>query len=411
MAKQRRDQGMGTIFQRADGRFYGGIEIPTADGKRRRKTVSSKRKDDVIKRLRQLRKDIDAGRVSTSPSVTLARYLADWLKFVVRPTVAPKTYSWYEQAVRLHIIPHIGNRRLEKLQPSDVRIMHELVAENASTSSAQQAHTTLRTALERAVKDAVLTRNVAAIVGKPGHNAIERGAYSFEQAKAIIGAAIAGGDPMWATMVATAFFTGARPGELLGLRWRYVDLDAGTITLEWQLQLLPSEHGCEGTCGKKYPSACPQTRFRVSRGFRWEPCYGSLCFTLPKTKTPRVVPMAAPLWAMLRLMAVESDDSTNPHDLVFHRPDGRPIDPKDNYRAWKTLLGDIKGLPPDAVPYCSRHTTATLLDKFGIDERSQMQIIGHSTAVAHRGYVHNDRIETNRAAINSALAQLMPGTK
>jgi len=34
-----------------------------------------------------------------------------------------------------------------------------------------------------------------------------------------------------------------RQGEALGLRWQYVDLDAGTLTVRWQLQRLPWRHG------------------------------------------------------------------------------------------------------------------------------------------------------------------------
>jgi len=423
MLSQRRDRGTGTIFQRADGRFYGGIEIPTADGKRRRKTVSSARRDVVVKRLRQLRKDIDEGRVSTAPTVTVARYLTDWLRFVVAPAVAPKTYAWYEQAVRLHIVPHIGGKRLEKLTPADVRMMHEKIA---SSASARQAHVTLRTALARGVKDGVLVRNVAAIVGKPGHAARERPSFTFDQARAIIGAAIASGNDMWAARVIAAFFTGARPGELLGLRWQYVDLDAGTITLAWQLQLLPSAHGCgelkgndvsytgQGnrySCGRKRPSDCPQASFKVPRGFRYETCSGSLAFVETKTKTVRQVALAAPLWAVLRgLKANESIDSSldHDHDLVFHHPDGRPIDPKDDYCAWKTLLSSIPGLPPNAVPYSSRHTTATLLRELGISDETRMSILGHSTATAHAGYVHHDQTEDNRAAL-ARLTDLVGG--
>jgi integrase len=173
-------------------------------------------------------------------------------------------------------------------------------------------------------------------------------------------AAIATGDEMWAARVVAAFFTGGRPAELLGLRWQYVDLDAGTATLAWQLQSLPSEHGCQKwPCGRKRAIYCPQKRFRLPRGYKYELCEGSLAFVQTKTKTKRIVPLAAPLWAVLNQLAIESDDSTNPYDLVFHHSDGRPIQPKADYHAWKDLLANIKGLPANAVPYSSRHTTAT----------------------------------------------------
>ena len=399
----RRDKGTGTIFRRKDGRYIGGIEIPTADGHRRRKTVSSMRRDVVVRRLAQLRKDVESGRIAHTPNMTLAKYLQDWLRLAVRPAAAPKTFTWYEQAVRCHIVPHIGSRRLDKLSAADVRLMHEAIG---SGSSAQQAHVTLAAALAQAVRDGILSRNVAALVGKPKHHPAERGAFTLAQAQQIIRAAIDDGDQMWAARVIAAFLTGARPGELLGLRWDYVDLDAGTMTLAWQLQLVPSEHGCtpDKPCGLRRAGACPAARLRIPRGYLFQPCQGGLVFVPTKTRTARVVPLAAPLWEVLRQLALTPGD--NPHNLVFHHPDGRPFDPKDDYRRWKTLLRKQKGLPANIVPYSSRHTTATILRELGVGEDTRMSILGHSTATSHRQYVHPDQIQEDRAAL-ARLDQLV----
>src|SRR5690348_818621 len=69
MSTPRRTYGTGTLFQRSDGYWIGAIDLPTVNGERRRKTVSSKRKDVAIKRLRRLRKDIDLGRVTATSNV------------------------------------------------------------------------------------------------------------------------------------------------------------------------------------------------------------------------------------------------------------------------------------------------------------------------------------------------------
>jgi integrase len=54
------------------------------------------------------------------------------------------------------------------------------------------------------------------------------------------------------TRWSVALALGLRQGEALGLRWRHVDLDAGTLTIRWQLQRLAWQHGCADpyACGK-----------------------------------------------------------------------------------------------------------------------------------------------------------------
>jgi integrase len=404
--KERRQHGDGSIFQRGDGRWYGAYEVPGMDGKRRRKTVSHKRRDVVVKRLRELRKDIDTGNFSTSPTTTVAAWLQHWITTVRGPQVRPKTRAWYDQSCRCHIVPQIGSQRLDRLTPEHVRQMIAAIQQTGSTASAQQAHTTLRTALKDAVDEGLVARNVAAMVRRPKHAAKVRHEFTFEQAKSIIAAALEYDDQVWAARVMLAFMTGARPGELLGLRWDYVDLDKAQIELAWQLQQLSMEHGCGGTCGRSRPGYCPEPRYVVPPGFQFEPCYRSLAFTPVKTKAGnRVVPLLPVLADLLREMYTA--DSNNPAHLVFHHADGRPYAPKEDYDMWKALLRRA-GLPPDSVGYQSRHTTATLLRRFGVDDDLRMAIMGHSSVVAHRGYLHADADE-KRQALAPLAALTTPG--
>src|SRR5262249_57612348 len=61
-----------------------------------------------------------------------------------------------------------------------------------------------------------------------------------------------GADQRNGTRWSVALALGLRQGEALGLRWRHVDLDAGILTIRWQLQRLPWRHGCSDphACGK-----------------------------------------------------------------------------------------------------------------------------------------------------------------
>lgn len=57
---------------------------------------------------------------TTTP--TLARHLAYWLREIVQPNLAPKTYEFYEMFSRLYITPGLGAKRLDRLQVRDVRV-------------------------------------------------------------------------------------------------------------------------------------------------------------------------------------------------------------------------------------------------------------------------------------------------
>ena len=63
-------------------------------------------------------------------------------------------------------------------------------------------------------------------------------------------------------------------------------------------------------------------------------------------------------------------------DLIFTQVNGRPIDPRADWSAWKALLA--RAGVHDARLHDARHTAATLLLTQGVPARVAMQILGHS---------------------------------
>ena len=377
---KRRAKGDGSLFKRADGIWIGVVELPVgADGKRRRKRVASKDRNEAIRKLKKLRAEVDAGKIAVTSSATVEQWLNRWLPEIHRRKVRPGTYEGYERIIRLHVVPHIGHRRLDKLTAAHIRQMHDAIW---STRSAQLAHVILQKALTDAEREGMVNKNVALLVDKPTHVAATRGALSVNEAKQLLRSAIDTHDP-WATRWAAALLLGARQGELLGLQWSRVDLDAGTADLSRQIQVINPVHGCErhsdGTwsCGHKRPGACPQHRWNIRRGFDHEQLHESLFLTPPKT-TGRVVPIPAPLWAMLEAHYKSIRESPNPHNLVWHHGDGRPVSRYEDYDNWQAAL-KTAGLPP-APLHVARHTTATLLAIAGVPESVGMAILGHASA-------------------------------
>jgi integrase len=375
------------------------------DGKRRQREVSSRNRNEAIAKLKQLKADVAAGKVAVTSKATVEAWLSRWIEDIRGPKLRPGTKNDYARTIRLHINPHIGTRRLDRLTAQDVRNMQTAILHSRT---AQLAHVILRSALDDAIKEGMLTRNVAEVADKPKHLTKARQPLTAAQAKQLLRSAIDNGDP-WATRWAAALLLGARQGEILGLQWQRLDLDNGIADFAWQLQSLTQAHGCgnrhsDGTwpCGKVRVGYCPSRRWDLPRGFDHQILHRSLALTRPKTQAgTRIVPIPAPLWAMLKTHPQGGDE--NMHDLVWHHDDGRPIGPRDDYDNWQNALQQA-GLPP-APLHVARNTCATLLAEAGVPEDIRMAILGQVSITAHRSYVYRDQAQTRQAM--TALDQLL----
>lgn len=402
---ERRTKGDGSLYKRKDGTWIGRVELPTLDGKRRTKTVASKDRNACMDKLKKLRRDVEDGKIAVTGKTTVAQWLDRWITDIHGPTIRPSTRVSYESCIRLYIVPAIGTKRLEKLMPQHIRDMHAHAAKT-SQRAAQKSHVIIQRALKDAMNEGMVTRNVAEVVHKPRHTITYREPLTADQAKHLLRVAIDTGD-VWATRWAAALLLGARQGELLGLQWDRVNLDAGTIDLSWQLQQLRQSHGCgaakdgEYPCGRVRPGWCPQRRWDLPPGFEYKILHRSLGLTRPKTKAGyRLVPMPLPLWEMLLR---HPKGHVNPHNLVWHHDDGRPIGPRDDYSNWQHALSQ-SGLP-NAPLHVARHTTATLLLEAGVSEQVRMQILGHTSVQVTRGYAHVDQAMAREAM--KALGHLL----
>lgn len=391
MAKTtRRQAGDGSLYQRSDGLWVASIDLGwTADGKRRRKAVSSRTQAGALAKLREVRRQIGLyGDLPTS-SPTLGEWLTRWLDGIAAERVRPRTLDTYRHKMDL-VIAAAGKVRLDKLTPAHVRAIRRYITDTRGLSSttALQAHAVLSKSLKDAQLENLVVRNVAALVDRPSKAVSDRGALTAEQARTLLRANAE--DPM-VSRWAFALLYGVRQGEALGLRWSSVDFDAGSIDLAWQLQTLRWRHGCARPCGRTAVK-CPDRHLGIPAGFEAIPLTGATVLTRPKSKAGvRVLPLIPLMGQALRLRAT----APGSHGLVWTDPDGRPWNPTRDNRAWHVAL-DLAGLPQ--VPlHSARHTAATLLMELGVDVRVAGAILGHSDVLTTHAYQHADRTMTTAA--------------
>ena len=230
-----------------------------------------------------------------------------------------------------------------------------------SSTTVHHIHSVLRNALKRAVRQNKVARNVAEIADSPRIERKEVRSLSWQEVDRLLRAAV--GDRLEALYI-IAVTTGAREGEILGLRWRHLDLEAGTLRIAGDLQQVP-----KGTTPPRYAT----------------PLSERLMILEPKTKQSRrlisLVPRAIEaLRDHRKRQQVEREyagDLWHDFDLVFTNEVGGPIEATNFLkRSFRPLL-KMAGLPPITF-HELRHTCASLLLEEGTHPAIVANLLGHA---------------------------------
>jgi len=228
MAK--RANGEGTISKRKDGRWQGMVTLGRdGSGKSIRKTVYGKTQQDCREKMELLKAQVSKKLDFKRGSDPLAAYLNHWLENVVKLNRAKRTHEEYEMAVRLYITPHIGHRKLNKLNASDLETWQaKLVKEGRSSHCRMRAIRVLRSALNAAIKKKFIQFNPVSALEKPTVESRDVEPLEVEECERLI--AEAEGNRL-GDIVTLAVMTGLRLGELLALEWRDVNLSEGVLSV------------------------------------------------------------------------------------------------------------------------------------------------------------------------------------
>lgn len=397
-ARSKRANGNGSVYQRADGRWVARAYLLMPDGTRRRRDFYGDTEAAASAQMVAAQARSNLGVPAEATGWTVERFLLYWLEHIVKPERKPKTYQGYEVVTRVHLVPALGRKSLSKLAASDVRLflrrlessclccLHGYDARRSAAKRSccavgrcchmapsrrlvQQVHAVLRNALQAAVREELIGRNVAKLVKITGPEyRIDRG-LTVDQARVLLRAAR---DHRLYALYVLALYLGLRRGELLGLRWADVDLDGGVLEVRQTLQ-------------------------RVD---------GELRAVSPKTRSSRrTVPLPTLCVDALREHRQRQDDERRAAGLawqdtgyVFTSTAGTPIEPDNLRRSWYPIRA-AAGLD-HVVFHGLRHTCVTLLLNIGVPPHIVRDIVGHSDIdVTMTIYAHVS-VEEKRNALN-----------
>jgi integrase len=294
--------------------------------------------------------------------MSVSAFLDRWLT-TVKPKLRPKTYRMYSQFVEIHYKPALGSKRLTKLSHDDVQgFLNAKRDEKRRRGKSERLlaprtvhhlYVVLGTALNWAVKKGYIAFSPMLRVDPPPVPSTEMTPPTAQQTARLLDVAAAEADPLLALWTLAAL-TGARKGELLGLTWDDIDLEAGALRIR--------------------PSAIRDLKTARSRR------------TLD-LDDDAVAALAAhrDRQAFARQALGEAYDDQN---LVFASEIGTPLDPDNVSKRFKRAL-KVAGLPPTTRLHDLRHGVATLLLEAGETVPTVSEYLGHaSPAVTMAIYAH-----------------------
>lgn len=450
------------IYQDKHGMWHGWVEFPDPlpNGKRDRRHRMGRDEEKVREKIKALEDQRDARlRPAIGRPDTVQTWFTTWLTDIApygERALRPRSLDDYWSRCRNWIFPHLGHIRLPDLVVDDLdRLYAAMRKAGKAPSHILKVHAIVSRGLTIAVRREKVARNVAGLMDKPGTKAPARKGFSREEVLAILGA-LAGRRA--ALRFKIGFSIGPRQGEVLALRWQYVDFAAGMVDVAWQIQRRTWKHGCkdpaacaaprcrtkpcemEWVHGCKDPSQCRKgngTRTIQARGCPKRqrgtrcpnhtrtcpaPCPkgctghgahcpsrtgGGLVFCRPKTfkmdDTEHLVALPPSLMAelqTLRRQQIKERDAAGTlweeHDLVFCRESGRPIDPRDDWEEWREIL-QTAGVRAGGT-HLMRHSAAEMMRDAGVSMDVIQVTLGHADSRTTGRYAKGSGAQTVGAA-------------
>lgn len=366
-------------------RWYVVVDVGTDnDGQRRQKWHGGfrTRRGAEIARAK-LVDDLHTGSYVMPDRLTFAEWVRDsWLP-MTESRVKPTTFHSYQRNMEIHLLPVIGTKPLQRLTPLMLNAMYaRLQAEGSghgalSAKTVRYIHATIHKALEDAVDAGVVARNVAdrAKPPRPSRRST-RQVGSWEPTElaefldSVRGSRL---EAVWRL----AAMTGMRRGEILGLRWADVDLEAASLSVRHAVVAVAYE----------------------------------VIESTPKSHNARVIDLDTETVDLLRAHKrrqqeerVEWGVDYKEHDLLASWENGSPIHPHSFSQSFERLVrrAGIRKIRLHDL----RHTHATLALKAGVPVKVVSERLGHeSPAFTLKQYAHV--IPGMQAAAAAAVAELI----
>lgn len=357
--RARRPNGDGWVYQ--DGsqwRYRIAVGVDPVTGRERYRGGRASSHAEATEKLRVLQVELRAGRLVPTSKGSLGRFLDDWVENAIKPNRADATYRQYRWIIDDHIVPHLGKKQIDAVRRQDIQRLVAVKAaqtvqprakkgpesptKTLSRSTLRLIRAVLHSAFNDAIRDGLAALNPASHIELPKEVKEPPVSLKREQARDLLRAAAKSDMPeFWHFL----FLTGTRLAEASGLRWKDLDLAAGTARIAGQLLRQNGE--------LRYVAGTKTNRSRELQ------------------LTEGLVRMMMDVRSRTLLEGTDDLDG-----LVFLNPYGRRLDPKFVRDRLRDLCKEA-GVPTIS-PHKARHTAATLALGATGDLHAVQRMLGHA---------------------------------
>jgi integrase len=381
---KRRGHGEDSIyFATAKNRYVGAVSLGFGpDGRRIRRKVYGRTKQEVRDKLKALHAELDRG-LRTSGTYTVRQAVEDWLHDGL-PGRSERTRAANRESAA-PLLEFIGSRPLRELTAGDVRAALDTVSTSHSTRYLQLGRAALARAIKYAEAHDRVGRNVATLVDIPkGREGRASRSFTLDQARDLLKAA---GASWLNAYVVLSLTVGVRTEEARQLCWDHLDLDGD-------------------------PEADPPVPPSVAV---WRSVRQGGDTKTPKSRRTLALPQAA-VQALREHRKRQAADRLvagsqwRDHSLVFTSAIGMPLDAGNVRREFRKITKSA-GLGTGWAPLDLRHTFVSLMSADGVPVEEIARLAGHNrTATTELVYRHELRpvITTGAEAMDRILNSLGP---
>ena len=248
----------------------------------------------------------------------------------------------YESVIRLHIVPHLGNKKVVSLTTSTVqKFYNKLLSEGKSGSLVRDAHLILHQAMDVAVKENIIAKNPTSGAKTPKVEYKPKNILNETQLEMFMDAIKE--DELWYDFFYTEITTGLRRGELCGLKWCDFNETTGQLNV---VRTVTTHKGGGLKTGET----------KTQKGTR-------TIYLPPST---------------MKLLSERKTKVSSEWIFPNFYDNSKPINPATAYSRLKTILKKA-GLPSIRF-HDLRHTFSTMALEYGMDVKTLSTIIGRTSA-------------------------------
>ncbi len=351
--------------------YRGKYRLQYVDSQGRNRTKTALTKHDAYKELVRLEKQLLIGpsMAGYKECPNFSEWLETWLERR-QSEIRITTFLGLESTVRLHIIPTLGQLRLDEVFVQHIEQLYASLLSNKGLSPAtvRKVHVALGQAFSMAVRYGILARSPITEVRVPAVKPRRKDTFDAQEVRLILDTSSAINPRTYARFL-LALRLGMRQGECLALNWNDLDLVDGLVRITKSVDAIPG--------------------------------LGSVVTPPKSAQSYREIPMDSESLLAFRKYKESLSSFIPLSDLVFPSRSGKHTNARVDYDDWKRLLkrAGVRSLKL----HDARHSAATLMLASGADARSIQLVLGHSSpGFTLATYVHPNTSRLREVLENSS---------